>query len=270
MFIEFEGKQIYTEVHGAGEPLVILNGIMMSTLSWAPLVPALAKHNQVILFDMLDQGQSSKMTEGYHICLQAEVLKRVLDELGHQKAHLVSASYGAAVAMHFALKYPERVDKLILANCASYASEWLKQLGAGWMAARNAPEAMYHSAMSVIYSIEFFNKNQAWMDSRRAFLLTHAFRNDEFIDALGRLMHSFTQHDVRDRLGEIRARTMLIGSRDDLMTPVYEQRYIYDRLPNASFFAVIEDCGHASPYEKPDSFLSLVSGFLNTDTVIIA
>ncbi|MCL2367968.1 MAG: alpha/beta hydrolase [Oscillospiraceae bacterium] len=268
MFIDFQGKQIYAEVHGAGEPLVLLNGIMMSTLSWAALVPSLAKFNQVILLDMLDQGQSSKMTETYDISLQADVVKCVLDALGHKKAHIMGASYGAAVAMNFAIQYPDCVDKFILANCVAYASTWLREIGEAWKAARITPETYYYATIPVIYSMDFFGRKADWMAARKKLLCETAFANPVFLDAIERLSSSMYTHDVRDRLHEIKAKTILIGSREDYLTPINEQRYIYDRLEHADF-VVMEDCGHAAMYERPEVFVGIMIGFLHTDPIII-
>ena len=55
----YEGKRVYYEVHGdEGQPLVILNGIMMSTASWKSFIPNFSRNNVAILVDFLDQGQS--------------------------------------------------------------------------------------------------------------------------------------------------------------------------------------------------------------------
>ena len=58
---KFQDKQIYYDVQGEGKPILILNGIMMSTKSWEPFMPTLKENNQIIRVDFLDQGQSDKL-----------------------------------------------------------------------------------------------------------------------------------------------------------------------------------------------------------------
>ena len=58
----FKNRKVYYEVHGnAGEPIVILNGIMMSTASWKPFIDTMSRQNHLILVDFFDQGQSARM-----------------------------------------------------------------------------------------------------------------------------------------------------------------------------------------------------------------
>ena len=82
MYFDFRGKQIYFEVHGQGEPLLVLNGIFMNCASWAPLVPVLCRHHRLILVDLPDQGRSDRMPSAYGQALQAEVVSALLKHLG--------------------------------------------------------------------------------------------------------------------------------------------------------------------------------------------
>ena len=268
MQVPFGDKQIHVEVYGEGEPLVLLNGIMMSTSSWKPFISVLSKQNKLILLDFLDQGQSSKMTEEFHIAIQADVIQCVLDALKLPKAHIAGISYGASVAMHFAANYPDSVDKLMLFNCVSYSSPWITEVGKGWSAARVSPEAYYYATIPIIYSMGFYNANLDWIRTRKDFLIEHIFSNEAFLDAMDRLLYSASRHDIRAKLGDICAKTLVVGSRDDGLTPVAEQAYICAHIPNADL-VVIEHCGHASMYEKPNCFTALLTGFIHNDSITL-
>jgi len=268
MLIDFSGKKIYAETHGEGAPIVLLSGLMMSTKSWAPFVPALAKHNRLILLDFLDQGRSSRMTEGYDISLQVEVVKCVLDHLDIEKANIAGISYGASVSMQFALKYPQRVERLVLFNCVAYLSPWLKEVGEGWAAARVSPAVYYHMTTPFFYSMGFYNKNLDWIKSRKDFMIESYFSDTDNLNATARMADSTNSHDVRERLNEIKAKTLVVGGRDDILTPLSEQRLVSEGIPGASL-VVLEDCGHATLYEKPECFQTLLIGFVNHETVKI-
>ena len=77
----FEELGLYYEIHGQGPPLVLLNGIMMNTLSWAEHIEKLKDRFQLIVYDMRDQGRSSRLEEGYDNGVHAKDLKRLLDHL---------------------------------------------------------------------------------------------------------------------------------------------------------------------------------------------
>ena len=129
----FEGKKVYYECHGeSGQPLVVLNGLMMSTTSWKPFVADFSRNNRLVLVDFLDQGRSSRMTESYGHDVQIRLVDALLDELGWEKANIMGLSYGGNIAIQYALAHPQRVRRLILANSASRTSPWLQKIGDGW------------------------------------------------------------------------------------------------------------------------------------------
>ena len=77
---DYKGYQFYYEVHGdMSNPFILLNGVMMSTKSWTPFVEEFSEKNTLILFDFLDQGQSSKAKESYTQAFQVDLLKAFLD-----------------------------------------------------------------------------------------------------------------------------------------------------------------------------------------------
>ena len=97
---EMDGRHIYFESHGQGRPLVLLNGIMMSCVSWQPFVEALSANNRLILVDFLDQGKSEKMVgQTYDHGIQVRVVRRLLEHLNLQSACVAGISYGSEVAL---------------------------------------------------------------------------------------------------------------------------------------------------------------------------
>ena len=78
----FQGKKVHYRLVGEGRPLLMLNGIMMSTKSWAPFEAALTRGgNRLILVDLLDQGESDAMDEPFSLRLQADMLDALLERL---------------------------------------------------------------------------------------------------------------------------------------------------------------------------------------------
>jgi 3-oxoadipate enol-lactonase len=260
-FIKYNNKNIYYEVHGEGNPLIILNGIMMSHMSWSAFLPQLTKDNKVILLDFFDQGKSDKMDKSYKQDLQVEVVKTVIDELGLGEVNIFGISYGGEVALQFALKYNNLVNKLMLFNTTSYTNPWLHDIGRGWLKAAltKDQEIFYNITIPIVYSPLFYTKNIDWMNKRRE-LLYGVFKED-FLDGMVRLIESAEGYDVRERLNEIKANTLVVSSEFDFITPIPDQEYICDNISLAKY-VLIRNCGHASMYEKPNEFINILTGFL--------
>ena len=134
MTFEFKGKSVYYESHGEGNPVLLLNGIMMTTLSWQAFVPALQKTNRLILVDFLDQGRSARMEEAYTQELQAELVAALINHLQLRSPAVAGISYGGEVALRVAIRYPALVGRLLLFNTTAKTSAWLRDIGRGWNA----------------------------------------------------------------------------------------------------------------------------------------
>ena len=256
--------EIYYEEYGKGTPLVLLNGIMMSTLSWKPFIETFSQNHRLILLDLLDQGRSSKL-DGltYNLDIQVEVLKGLCDALSLDQIDLFGISYGGEVAMRFAIANPTYLRRLMLFNTTAYTSPWLQEIGNAWNRASHDPEGYYATTIPVIYSARFYTENFEWMEKRKQFLL-NVFANPVFISAMVRLTNSANDHDVRDCLHLILVPTLVVACEHDYITPAIEQTLLASKIPHASL-VMIPDSGHASMYEKPMLFSSLVLGFVSTN-----
>jgi 3-oxoadipate enol-lactonase len=105
---------IYYEIHGKGEPLVLIMGYGLSSAAWSPVLPALAQKYKVITFDNRGAGKSDKPDGPYTMDMMAGDLAGLLDAIRIKAAHIFGISMGGMIAQHFALRYPERVRSLIL------------------------------------------------------------------------------------------------------------------------------------------------------------
>ena len=175
---------------------------------------------------------------------------------------IAGISYGSEVALEFAIMHPEMVESLMLFNATAATGPWLNDIGTAWNLAINNPEAYYHTAIPVIYSPAFYKKHNEWMQKRKIALL-EVFSNKAFTEAMIRLTNSSANYDVRNRLAEVSCPTLIVSGRQDYLTPIEQQRYLAYNIPN-SHYVVLEDCGHASMYEQPLLFTSLIAGFCST------
>lgn len=260
----FEGRKVHYEVHGeSGQPLVILNGIMMSTMSWKNFIPDFSRNNICILVDFLDQGQSERMTESYDHSIQVRLLHALLTLLPYEKYAIMGISYGGEIAIQYALAHPQKVRRLILSNTCGRTSCWLKKIGDGWneVAKTGSGYAYYLTTIPVIYSTRFFEEQAAWMEKREA-TLTEYFGREDVRQALIRLTDSSVGYDVVDRLHEITCPTLILSSSEDVLVPPTEQQLLHEKI-QGSVYITLNGSGHASMYENPAAFAALTLGFAN-------
>jgi pimeloyl-ACP methyl ester carboxylesterase len=259
MYLDDPG--IYYEVHGQGNPLVLLNGIMMSTPSWVDHIERLKDRFQLIIYDMRDQGQSARLEEGYDNHVHVQDLKKLLTHLNIEKAHLWGVSYGGQVALLFTLAYPGCVDRLVLANTSAHIDQYLLSMGEMWKRAARLydGEAFFDLALIPIYSRRFYNHHYDWLLNRRQVfkeLLTKTW-----FDGFIRLASSNRDYDVRNELARIEHNTLLIAAQEDMITPFEQMQAMQAQMPNAQLVC-IPKTGHAAFLEKIDEVCTLIKGFL--------
>ena len=185
--------------------------------------------------------------------------------LPYEKYTVMGISYGGEIAIQYAVKRPDRIRKLVLANTAMRTSDWLRKIGDGWnaVAKTGVGEAYYLTTIPVIYSTAFYEREAAWMDRREGTLIPY-FSRPDVQESLIRLTDSSRDYDYPDRVSEITAPTLIISCSEDVLVPPTEQIMLHERI-KGSTYVTINGSGHASMYEDSAAFLSLVLGFTNLD-----
>ena len=114
-YAEVNGINLYYESHGAGRPMILLHGGLMSGEMFGPVLPALAERHQVIAVDLQGHGRTADIDRPIDIRLMADDIAALIDHLGLDRPDLVGYSLGGGVALFTAVKYPEKVGKLVSA-----------------------------------------------------------------------------------------------------------------------------------------------------------
>src|SRR5881409_1631380 len=104
-----DGARIHYEVHGSGEPVLLIMGLGSNAYGWWRTIPWLAERYEVVAFDNRGTGRSDVPDGPYSIAQMAADAAGVLDAAGHATAHVVGASLGGMIAQRFAIAYPGRL-----------------------------------------------------------------------------------------------------------------------------------------------------------------
>jgi pimeloyl-ACP methyl ester carboxylesterase len=248
---------------GRGAPVVLLHGLGGDGSRWAPNIDPLAKDFHVFALDQIGFGESDKPLANYHTGMLAEFLVGFLKAVGVPKASLVGNSMGAGVALYTAAKYPQVVDRIVLADGGGYRS-----------ASAGAPPAMTPEALHrrqiqnavtreetrEFFRILFHDKRfvtDKMVDDQLAMRLRSAFTITKMQEAGEKGLGSVSEEEVR----AVKAPTLIVwGKYDELANPAGADR-LEQAIPGSKN-VIIDNCGHMPQLEKADEFNRLVRDFL--------
>lgn len=222
--------RIYSEVLGAGQPLVLVHGLGGSTRWWSRNSGALAQHHEVHLIDLAGFGRSSG---SFVLCEAAQQLAEWTRLRGLGRVHMIGHSLGGYIAACLAASHPEVVDKLVLVSAALSSPD----LPRGGARMQGPPVPL--SMMPVVLG-----------DVARA-----------GIGVMARVAYELVRADVRQTLARVRARTLLVWGEHDGAVPLSVGRAAVRQIPGARL-AVICDAGHTPMWEQPLAFNHTVLSFL--------
>lgn len=251
---------------GSGPPVVLLHGLGGDGSRWAPNIAALARDFHVFALDEIGFGQSDKPLANYHTGMLSEFLVGFLKAVGVPKASLVGNSMGAGVALYTAAKYPEVVDKIVLADGGGFRTpgEAPRQLTAAekQRAAhlRQIQNGVTREETREMFRLMFHNKNlvtDTMVDDQLVMRLRSAFTITKIQESGPMGAGVLTAADVRG----VKAPTLIVWGRyDELVDPANADR-LAKTIPG-SRKVLIDDCGHLPQLEKADEFNRLVRDFL--------
>ena len=247
----------FTDSGGTGEPVLLVHAIGCDHRMWDGLGTALSPRFRVIRMDVRGHGRSAVTPRPYSLDQLADDARDLLDSLKIDKAHWVGLSMGGMIGQAFALRHPQRLRKLVLANTTStYGTQgpemWearAKAVGEGGMA------AVKELAMQRYFTDDFRASSSDVVDRiGSGFLATDPEGYIACCNAIRDL-------DFSGDLHRIKAPTLVIAGEKDVGTPVAMSEVIAKAIPGARL-AVIPGAAHLSAVENPEEFNRLVEDFL--------
>ena len=254
---------IYYQIHGKGEPLVLIYGYNGHSGLWFQQIPILSKKYRVVAFDNRGVGQSDKPDITYTMAMMAGDIAGLLDTIGIGAAHIFGISMGGMIAQHFALNYPQRVISLML-GCTTYGGVRFIQPKPESMAAlfdferlKKSPEEFVRQLIPFFFSQEFIEKNPDIVEKMVAKYLEYPTP----VHGAGNQAAAMMGHDTYELLLEIKSPTLVIAGDNDRLIPFENSRILASRIPKAEL-AIIKGAGHLFFIEDAEEANKVVISFL--------
>jgi pimeloyl-ACP methyl ester carboxylesterase len=122
--VEVNGMQMYYEVSGAGEPLIVLHGAYMNIPSMGRIIPMLAETHKVYALEFQGHGRTTDIDRPITYPNLADDVAAFMDKVGIEKADVFGYSMGSAAGLQLAIRHPEKVERLVAASVAYDAEGW--------------------------------------------------------------------------------------------------------------------------------------------------
>lgn len=260
------GINIYYEIQGAGEPLVLIAGLGYGLWQWHKMAPLLARHFQVITFDNRGAGQSDKPAGPYSAQMLADDTAGLLDALGIRPATVLGHSMGGFVAQQLALSRPDLVGRLILAstnfggpNHVPVSAEAMQVL----MDRSGDPLDLIRRGIAVATAPGFAmaqpDSVQAMVDYRLTNPVPPAAYQSQLAVGLGLLS---AEACFEHQLSAIQAPTLILFGAHDRVVPPANAALLARQLPHSAII-LLPDAGHIFPLETPEAAVAALVNWLH-------
>lgn len=252
-----DGVRLRLRVDGASDApaLLLCNSLGTDLTMWDAQVAVWQEHFRVLRFDTRGHGGSAVPAPPYTIDDLGADAVAVLDAHEVARAHVCGASLGGLVALWLGVNHPERVDRLVLADTAARVGT-----EEGWTARveavrRGGTASVRDAVMGRFFSARFRERDPATVATAGDVLSTTP--DDGYIGACQALATA----DLRSRVGDVRAPTLVLVGSEDEATPPADAHALHAGIPD-SVLHTIPDAGHLANLERPGAFTAVVTSFL--------
>lgn len=261
-YANVNGINIYYEVHGEGYPVLLIGGLGSQTHSWVTQVPIYSKKYKVIVFDNRGAGKSDKPESTYTTEDMADDAAGLMEELSIEHTHVVGKSMGGMIAQWLAIKYPGRVNKLVM-GCSSASRDEvgneILRMGRE-IAAKVGLKAVWLMALYLGYTREYLEENIAVLKEASAM----AGESPEALEGYIGQSLACEGHNTTQLLSKVTAPALVMLGECDLITAPERSRELCRLIPGAEL-CVFSGVGHGFWRERQKEVDSLVLHFLGND-----
>lgn len=249
---------------GSGEPIVMVHGSGPGVTAWANwrlIMPHLARNFRVIAPDMAGFGYTERLPDiNYNIELWVKQLEDLIDELSLEKVNLVGNSFGGGISLAFAIKNPEKVNKLTLMGSVGVNFKLTEGLNKVW--------GYKPSFENMRELMDIFAYDRNLVTDELAQLRFQASIREGFQETFGNMFPEPRQQGIEmlasnvEDISKLHHETLIIHGREDQVIPMQNSIELFNLIPNAQLH-VFGKCGHWAQIEHSNRFITLLDNFFN-------
>jgi pimeloyl-ACP methyl ester carboxylesterase len=261
-YVQANNLEIYYEVQGEGEPLVLIPYLAADQGCYAFQVADYAKRFTCYTVDLRGAGLSGKPEGRYSTELFADDVAAFMRAVGIASAHVSGLSLGAATGLWLAGKYPDLVKSLSLHSCWTATDPYLRVVVQGWrtmaIALGSTADMVIQGVFPWCFTPELYASKPEYIDSLADFVRSRPMPP---VDALLRQSDAVLAHDATGMLGLITAPTQITFGQYDAVTSVRFASTLTEAI-KGSELVIFEGCAHAPIYENVADFNARTMDFL--------
>jgi aminoacrylate hydrolase len=256
-----EAAGLYYEEHGPADapPVILSPGLGGSASYWTHNLSAIAERHRVILYDHRGTGRSTRvLPPGLTVDDMADDLHRLVTALGVARAAIVGHAAGGAIGLALALKRPDSVGRLVVINGWSAPDpHFLRCFEARLALLHGSGARAFGGAQPLfLYPARWSSANHVHLEAEEAQQLAD-FQGVANLEARIAALAAF---DIDERLGRVRAPTLLIAAEDDMLVPASCSERLAAGLPYATLATM--SGGHACNVTEPARFNRILLDWL--------
>jgi pimeloyl-ACP methyl ester carboxylesterase len=232
----------------------MIMGLSGNTDWWDPrLVHDTLKRHKTVIFDNRGAGRTDKPKVAYTIKMFADDTVGLMSALKIERAHILGISMGGMIAQEFALNHPDRVEKLVLCSATCGTSHSVQPYPQALDVLMRPREGMTHEEVvktwiPLLFTEDFVKTNASYLSAATQ----QALRAPITADAYQRQIGAILNFDTYERLPKIKAATLVMQGKKDIIVPPQNARIIADRIPGARL-VYFENSGHALFSQEPEN-----------------
>jgi aminoacrylate hydrolase len=254
---------LYHEEHGPaqGEPVILSAGLGGAGSYWAANLAALATRYRVVLYDHRGTGRSSRtLPATVTVEDMGDDILALMDELDLPRAHIIGHAAGGIAALALALKAPERIGSIVVANgWIAPDPHFLRCFQARLALLRHAgPEAFLRAQPIFLYPAPWISQNHSALETE----LEHQLAGFAGEATMEKRIAALAAFDITDRIGQITNPILAYAARDDMLVPFTCTTEGLSRAPHAQV-ELAPWGGHGCNITDPTRFTGAVTDFLS-------
>ena len=264
--VNANGIDIYYEIHGAGHPLLLISGLSYSHWQWHKMVPGLAEHFRVIVFDNRGIGQTDKPDGPYSAPMLAADTAALLEALDAHPAAVMGHSMGGFIAQELALQRPDLVSELILASTHFGGPDHVpitEEAMAVFADVTADPMERFRRGLQVSTAPGFAEENPDVIEEWMAYRGRNPIEPGPYQAQLAVGMGLASEEAAyAQRLHHVQAPALILFGKHDKVVPPANAQLLADKIPDSTV-KILPNAGHFFPIEAPDTAIQAVVEFLH-------